>query len=167
MTKSTKGFYTVEAAIFLPIVLLAVLSLGYFMRVEGTWENCIHGAADESMLIASRSYDGVSYLNTGSRIKKRITNDNPELGSLDIRNLRLMYNDGTSDKLTSYTIHASTQLSLPMGFQRDFQMDFKIKYRGFVGAETAGTPLGITGLETSEPQSPVWIFSVSGEKYHK
>ena len=42
-----------EAAIFLPLVLLAVLSLGYFMRVEGTWENCIHGAVDESALIAS------------------------------------------------------------------------------------------------------------------
>ena len=60
MKKSTKGFYTVEAAIFLPLVILSVISLGYFMKVEGTWENCIHGAVDESALIASRSYDEIN-----------------------------------------------------------------------------------------------------------
>lgn len=35
MKRNSKGFYTLEAVIFLPLVLLAVLSLGYFMKVEG------------------------------------------------------------------------------------------------------------------------------------
>lgn len=166
MTKNTKGFYTLEAAIFLPVVLLAVLSLGYFMRIEGLWENCIHGATDESALIASRSIDGITHLNTRSRIMDRISEENPELTSLEIKNMRILYSDGSNDKLTSYHIHAKTQLSLPMGFQRDFEMDFKIKYRGFSGKDTSGTPLGISGLETSAARSPVKIFPNAGEKYH-
>ena len=38
MKRNSKGFYTLEAVIFLPLVLLAVLSLGYFMKVEGAWK---------------------------------------------------------------------------------------------------------------------------------
>ena len=49
MKRNSKGFYTLEAVIFLPLVLLAVLSLGYFMKVEGAWENAFYGAIDESM----------------------------------------------------------------------------------------------------------------------
>ncbi len=30
MRRNTKGFYTLEAVIFLPLVILAILSLGYF-----------------------------------------------------------------------------------------------------------------------------------------
>ena len=48
MKRNSKGFYTLEAVIFLPLVLLAVLSLGYFMKVEGAWENAFYGAIDES-----------------------------------------------------------------------------------------------------------------------
>lgn len=166
MIKNTKGFYTLEAAIFLPVVLLAVLSLGYFMRIEGLWENCVHGAVDESVFIASRSFDNITPLNTKDRIMDRISEENPELTSLEIKNLRIMYSDGRCDKLTSYRILAKTQLSLPMGFQRGFEMDFKIKYRGFAGKDTSGTPLGIAGLETSAVQTPVQIFPNTGEKYH-
>ena len=49
MKRNSKGFYTLEAVIFLPLVLLAVLSLGYFMKVEGAWENAFYGAIDESL----------------------------------------------------------------------------------------------------------------------
>ena len=55
MKRNTRGFYTLEAAVFLPLVILAVLSLGYFMKIEGLWENCIHGAIDESSVIAARA----------------------------------------------------------------------------------------------------------------
>jgi len=166
MIKNTKGFYTLEAAIFLPVVLLAVLSLGYFMRIEGLWENCIHGATDESSLTASRSFDGVTHLTAKSRIIDRISEENPELTSIEIRNFRTMYSDSSNDDLTSYRILAKTQLSLPMGFSRSFDMEFRIKYRGFTGKDTSGAPLGVSTLETVSDQSPVLIFPNAGKKYH-
>ena len=87
---SKKGFYTVEAAIFLPLVLLAVLSLGYFMRVEGTWENCIHGAVDESALIASKSYDRGNAALVGPVVSSRINTDNPVLDEMKIKGLKII-----------------------------------------------------------------------------
>ena len=69
MKRNSKGFYTLEAVIFLPLVLLAVLSLGYFMKVEGAWENAFYGAIDESTEASRKAYDGVSGLPVKQKIQ--------------------------------------------------------------------------------------------------
>ena len=111
MKKSTKGFYTLEAAIFLPFVILAVLSLGYFIRIEGTWENCIHGAVDESAVIAARSCNGVEPYMTAEKVRNRILEDNPKLDDLEIRNVRIFYSELQGDKLISYRGRAGDLIS--------------------------------------------------------
>ena len=42
-----KGVYTIEAAICLPLVLLAVITLGYFLEADSAWENCMDAAFRE------------------------------------------------------------------------------------------------------------------------
>lgn len=167
MKKSTKGFYTLEASIFLPLVILAILSFGYFMKIEGTWENCIHGAADESAKIASMSYDSVNTALIGPAVSKRINDDNPGLSKMKLESLKVMYSDGKMDDLTSYRITAAIDMQLPLGFSRIFELDYGIKFRGFTGVEEGSSPLGAEGLATYEQQEPVWIFPHSGERYHK
>lgn len=167
MRKSTKGFYTVEAAIFLPLVILSVLSLGYFMKVEGTWENCIHGAIDESSFIASRSYDEINAALLGPAVSRRINEDNPELDIMQLKDIRIMYKDMYGDDLSSFRIFAVRRLDLPLGFSREFTFDQGIKFRGFTGVVNGGIPMGKEGLESYVDQTPVWIFPHSGEKYHR
>ena len=167
MKKSTRGFYTLEAAIFLPLVLLTVLSLGYFMKVEGTWENCIHGALDESSRIASTAYDGSRILITKSSVEDRMMRDNPQLKSAEVKALRLMYSDSHADRLISYRLEMVMRLDLPLGFGREFRFSSRIKYRGFVGKKTRGIAMGSETLEQLQKEDPVWIFPQSGEKYHE
>lgn len=166
MKRSTKGFYTVEAAIFLPFVILAVLSLGYFMKIEGLWENCIHGAVDESAVIAAKAYNGTEPMMTASKVRQRIEEDNPQLDSIEIKNVRIMYADSYNDNLISYRIKAEEKLALPLSFQWTFALESEIKFRGFVGKRESGNPLGAEGLESEAAKQPVWIFPRSGEKYH-
>ena len=167
MRKSTKGFYTLEASIFLPLVILAVLSLGYFIRIEGMWENCIHGAVDESTVIAARSANGAESVLTASKVRGRIEDDNPGLDSIEINDLRTGYSDLYEDELISYRIKAMEKLSFPLGFRWEFHLDNKIRFRAFVGKEYRGSPLGAEGLETETSGEAVWIFPQSGRKYHK
>lgn len=51
MTKYTnrckRGFYTVEAAIFLPLTILAVLTVGYFLRADAAWENHMYASYEK------------------------------------------------------------------------------------------------------------------------
>ena len=166
MRNSTRGFYTLEAAIFLPIVLLAVLSLGYFMRIDGMWEKCMHGAVDESAAVAAKAYGGTVSPALGRKVKDRIKEDSPELDHVEIKGMRLIHSDLYADRVTSYRIEAKEQLELPLGFQREFSFQAGIKFRGFVGLKKTVSPLGTQGLETHEAQNPVCIFPHSGEKYH-
>jgi len=166
MRRSTKGFYTLEAAIFLPFLLLAVLSLGYFMRIDGMWESCIHGAVDESAAVAAKAYGGGTLMTVGSKAKNRIMEDVPNLDQVEITGLRVMHSDLYADSLTSYRIEAMKKLELPLGFQREFSFQAGIKFRGFVGKKKTLSPMGSQGLETYEAQDPVCIFPHSGEKYH-
>lgn len=165
MRKSTKGFYTLEAVIFLPFVILAVLSLGYFMKVEGTWERCVYEAIEESSYTAMKAYDGISHIGLERRIEERIFSDNKNLDYIEIENMRNMYSGIEGDGITSYSVKAGMRIDFPLGFERQFELKAKIKYRNFVGKRYDKNPLG-DGLEKDEIQERVWIFPYSGERYH-
>lgn len=156
------GFYTVETAIFLPLVILAVLSIGYFTKIDATWESAMHGALDESSLAASRAYPV-----SPSRIENRIASDNPQLKYVRAGRFLRGYSDGISDNLTSYVVNAGMDMKLPLGFSRDSDFTAGVKYRGFVGKQSRSSGMGAEGLENDMPQDPVWIFPLSGIRYHK
>ncbi len=166
MKRSTKGFYTLEAAILMPFLILAILSLGYFMKIEGLWENCMHGALDESAGTAMKASNGIETAMIAEKVRARVSEDNPGLDQVKLKNVRIGYSDITADELVSYRLEASERLKLPLSFGRDFQLQFSVKFRGFVGKKTKGDPMGASGLETEQAKHPVWIFPQSGEKYH-
>lgn len=166
MRNSIRGYYTLEAAMLLPLVLLMILALGWFTKAEGTWEKAFHCAADESARCAAMAFDGVSDKTAGLRIRRRIGNDVTGLAGYDLRNMRYGHSDQRADHLTSYTLDIRSDLRLPAGFGRLFRFSSQIKYRNFVGRYYGGDPLGTEGLENNLPQDPVWIFPRSGEKYH-
>lgn len=166
MKRNTKGFYTLEAAIFLPLVILAVLSLGYFMKAEGAWEQCIYRALDESTETAAKAYDGVSAAAFKGKLQNRITQQDSPLEYAQAKRVLVMYSDGNNDSLTSFQLEAGMKLELPIGFGREFDFKTRVKYRNFVGKKSSGNPLGCDGLQENEKKDPVWIFPCSGEKYH-
>lgn len=53
------GFYTVEAAIFLPLVILAVLTLGFFLKIDSAWETSMHQAFDKCNKAAAYGVSGM------------------------------------------------------------------------------------------------------------
>lgn len=167
MRNSTKGYYTLEAALFLPLILLTVLSLGYFTRVEGVWENCVHCAADESCRAQAMAWDGISGRTAAVRIIRRVRAEQDAPDSFTLRQYRYDSSRGDLDHLTSYEIAARVQMTLPAGFSRDFSFSCPVLYRNFVGRTMSGNPLGTAGLENSVPQNPAHIFPAYGEKYHR
>ena len=164
--KRKRGAYILEAVIFLPIIVLAVLSFGYFTRVEGVWENLIHCAIDESRRTQAMAWDGISGYAAKDRIRRRIEKDDACPSSFSVRGFHVDHSAGTLDRLTSFTLTANQHMPLPAGFSRDFSFKSKIVYRGFVGREMTGVPLGISGLEDGIPGDPAYIFPAFGEKYH-
>ncbi len=161
-----RGYYTLEAAMLLPLVLMMILALGYFTRSEGAWENAFHCAIDESIRSAAMACDGVSAETAGLRIERRIRNDVTGLANADVRGFICGFRDVTADDLSAYSLEAASDLSLPAGFGRTLEHRTRVKYRNFTGRNYGGEPLGTDGLQNGLPEDPVWIFPQSGEKYH-
>ena len=164
--RSRQGYYTLEAVIFLPLIVLLVLSFGYFTKVEGVWENCIHCAVDESARSQAMAWDGISGYATKSRVTDRIAGEDRGPSSFSVRRFLVDYSDGGIDHLSSFFLDAGVHMSLPAGFSRDFAFSCPIVYRGFVGRNITGDPLGVSGLESGDPGDPVHIFPAFGKKTH-
>lgn len=167
MRNTTRGYYIVEAAMLLPLVLLMILALGYVTKAEGAWEKTFHCAVDESSVAAARAYDGLSGRAAGMLIRDRISRDVTGISDFSVTRFLYGRKDLTGDHLTSYTLEASSDLALPEGFGNLFRFKTRIKYRNFVGRNYGGEALGDKGLEKELPQNPVWIFPQSGKKYHQ
>jgi len=161
-----KGFYTLETVIILPLVILAIISVGYFIRLDSVWENIMSSAIDESSYSSSRSYGSITQLDSLPKIKKRVLNENDLVVSLKFSGIADRYSDNVSDELTKYTIRADMAIRLPAGFDRHLDFDGRIKYRSFRGKKYAPAGMGDEGLESDVPNDPVWIFPQSGIRYH-
>lgn len=165
-TENSKGgFYTVEAALFLPLIILAVLTLGYFMKADAAWENCMHAALDECTYTQSSVSDASKLLIRG-RISERVSTD--ESGAdLKLSHCRFSYSDALHTDLNSFNVSMSVHLPLPMGFGHDFDYEEIIKYRDFCGLKYDRPSLGYEGLESDISSEAVWIFPQSGRRYHR
>lgn len=166
MRRHTEGFYTVEAAILVPFVLLAVLSFGILIRSEGIWENCVHCAADESSAAAAIASKTPSALFLPLKIRKRIRRDVPQAETVSVKGFRSDFTEKETDHLTQYRLCVSYEVPLPAGFTRRFRFASAIRYRGFAGRSPDGTGLGKEGLENGVPEDPVLIFPQQGKRYH-
>lgn len=168
-TNSKRGSYTVEAAIFLPLLILAVLTIGMTLKTDSAWESCIYGAIDESTQMAAMEGTGVDLakgIAGPATIESRLSADNPHMSYIDINRYLHGYSQGGLSNLTSFNLSAEAEPKLPLGFSRSHSYSFRIKYRGFVGNDYGDGGMGAKALETATDQTPVTIFPQAGIKYH-
>lgn len=149
------GFYTVEAAIALPLVLLAILSVGCFLRADALWENSMNGFLDECSYSAAVAGSGPGNIAAASRVRERLEEDVPQIQQLSVLG-------GINTCKVSGQVH----LSLPLGFGHDYVISGQVRYHDFTGIKYSRTALGTEGLENDVNSKAVWIFPLSGTKYH-
>lgn len=161
-----KGSVTLEAALLLPILVLGVLSLGYYINVYSVMENVAYSAIEETALLASKAYivDQAPFFTTS--MKQRILSENPGVKNLEIENFRYLYDDGVQDDVISMTVKYQIVLDFPMGFDHTIDIELPIKCRAFTGKNKRGDVMSFEEMESEGQWEPVWIFPESGEKYH-
>ena len=162
---NSRGFYTVEAAIFLPLVILAVMSLGFVIKADSLWEGCMHKVYDECAYSQSASGSGISRITSGARIYKS-TERNKDM-NFTLTGCVFSYSDRTHTNLNRLTPRLYVNAKFPLEFGHNHKYSKKVKYRDFVGLKYNRPSMGAEGLETDATSSPVWVFPQSGEKYHR
>lgn len=164
MIKSTRsqGYYTVEAAIFLPLFLVAALTIGYFIKVVGCIESGMHGAVDESRRQAALAYVDRGGGGFSQRVKDRILYENEFIDEVTISRMDYLGGDGR----ISFDMDYRMDVKLPLGMYDGFDLKDRLKCRGWIGRK--GTdPFGFDRMERDEDSCMVYIFPMWGSKYHK
>jgi hypothetical protein len=165
-----KGNITVEASIILPIVIIGILTVGCFIKVNCINENIIHAALDETRLLAIESYTDVgklSILNFSGNLKKRIQSDNQNINQLEIEDLKYLYSYGEMDKLISFDVVYDIDLGFPIDFYGNITGSETIVCRAFIGSDKYGQNMTVQEMEQEEESELVWIFPNEGQKYHQ
>ena len=163
-TGNKKGVYTIEAAICLPLVMLAVLTLGYFIEADSAWENSMNAAFRECSYAQCSGLD-LSKVAVDVRLRREASDFGQDV-SISLAGRRYSYSDGRHTDLNSFWLRTEVDLALPLNFGRTFDYAAQIKYRDFTGLRYDRPSLGAEGLEQDKDSSEVWVFPQSGTKYH-
>lgn len=161
-----KGYVIVEAAIFLPVFVLAVVSIMYYINVFSIMEGVSYSAVEETARLASKASVVKTAPGFTSTLKSRVKTDNPGAENPAVERFRYLYWDGDMGNMISVDLDYDVNLQLPMGFDHRFRLTSRVKCRGFTGSKTTGDPMSFDEMESEGIWEPVWIFPMSGEKYH-
>jgi hypothetical protein len=161
-----RGSYTLEAAIFLPVFIVGVLTLGFTMKLISTAENMTFAATDESRMIAAFAYNVPVAPFFPNRLATRIMEENDKVAMADVDGFRYLVQTSSGDARISFAVKSFVETGLPLGMVDGILLNQRFLCRGFVGrnAETISFPFD--DMERNDNADMVWVFPDEGTRYH-
>jgi len=168
LKKNTKnGYFILEATIFLPIFLIAILTIGYLIKVASIEENVTHIMVDEASKLARDAYV-TSFAPTFKYIlKDRIMAENTNIQELDITQFSYLYQSANMDGQIKIKVDYTIDVKLPLHFYDGFTREMKLGLRGFIGNRREIEAMPFSEMEEKKESCIVWVFPRTGERYHK
>jgi hypothetical protein len=168
-----RGSLAVETAIFLPLFIIGVLTLGWLIRMTAISENVFHSLADETGLLAAEAKTPIGLPTYKSGLLDRIKTENGR----DINNpkvtrisYRVPYVDVNSGKahtnLISSSVSYETPILLPHFFADKLALSDSVICRAFVGTDNRTDVFPFDDMEDGGKGNMVWVFPRAGERYH-
>ncbi len=163
-----KGFITVEAAIFLPIFIIGVLTFAYLIKFLSVQEAVFHSFTDEARIISAES--GINPLSAPlfePKLKDRIYDENGDLVSnVDVDRFLYLYPSHGMTGMISMDLNYNVNIKLPIPFYDKLPVSESLLFRGFIGKEEVLDPLSFEEMEKEKSSDLVWIFPRAGGRYH-
>ncbi|MDD2483431.1 MAG: hypothetical protein PHQ50_00170 [Eubacteriales bacterium] len=180
-----RGSAIVEAALFLPFFLLALLSLILIIRLVSVEGSMMEICTKEAQIVAKEAYltnlpeipEGVEKnivggLAHGTLMKLRIRQAVDSKEKLPLSELRLqsffyLFSAHETDSLIRPSFTYQSSIPLPGGFGRTIKFKRVFLFRAFVGSVGMNSAMGFTEMEKEESSELVSIFPRAGKRYHK
>ena len=158
----------VEAAIFLPVFIIGVLTVAYLIKIMAIQGAVFHSFADEARKKSSEALicpiDQLSEI----QLKERISRENQEdIDGIDMDTIRYPSVLNGINSVVRMDLNYNVKLRLPIQFHDDFSICESLKFREFVGTEENQDPLSYEEMEREKESHLVWIFPRSGGRYHE
>ncbi|MDR1068852.1 MAG: hypothetical protein LBL36_06395 [Clostridiales Family XIII bacterium] len=171
--RGSRGSLSVEAAIMLPVFLLAMLTLGIFIRMASVSESLTHSLTDELGRVAADGQESVHATSFTSELTRRAEDENAgDIVSAEVAPFahRVSHYSAKSGKTYGDLIGASVTSGVNLGWPNMFGVAPKVSVtavcRAFTGVTSAGDKMPLSELEEGADSNIVWVFPRAGEKYH-
>ena len=164
--KRQGGYYTVEAAVFLPLFILAIFTLAFLMTVYATKASVLHSSVDEAHKLSLTSYTLKTDLQLRHDLPQRIREECDAVDRVNLRRLFYLYSDGREEDLISFTVDCRMHLPLPFALGEEIPVKTTVRCRAWTGRPPRQEPLGFAAMEGDGVSETVYVFPQSGTHYH-
>ena len=159
--KSKKGHFILEAAIFLPIFVLAFLAIGQLINIAGVRNAVMHSASDEVSKVARFSYKVKQADIYRKKVSDRVISSAKGANDVNIRDYEYL----KEDDLISFEVHYNCKNKIKIGVHQNVYMADRILCRAFTGKKLEGA-MGFDAMQ-GIGDDEVWIFPENGRCYHR
>jgi len=160
MLKSKNGSMVTETCIFVPVLIIAAVSLAYLIRINWMQIILINSFYDE-IHVSSVSAEAVS---------KNDIADACAGSGFDKDNFRLVntpWTYGDSNVIfEKYLLEYDADIDIPSGFIDEVYLKNSFVTRKWTGISMGGDVYSFGSMCEKNAGSKVWVFPKDGEKYH-
>ena len=183
--KLKKGSIFVEAAIFLPIVIILFLTFSYLIKIIYIQESVFSVLENEGRKISQEAYlyDSNHFKNTllhealkigpqnkyifESRLIEKLDNLNVQgVKDFEIENFKFMFRNYQIDDLIEISLTYKIENRLSKVFFDKFKIKQELLIRAWTGKSCKSNNFLFSEMEKNRKALLVYIFPRAGEKYH-
>ena len=162
-----KGYVTVEAALFLPVFIIGVLTIAYLIKILALQEAVFHSYVDEAKQLSSEAFYFSEAPFFEGKLKNRLYSENRnDIEEVDLEHFAYLSSFAPDRGRISMDLDYTVKVRLPIPFYSRVPISERLVFRGFVGGNEELEPLGFEEMETWAESVLVWIFPKAGGRYH-
>ena len=161
-----RGSLITEAAITLPVFLIAVLVMSSVILMYACIEDCNFIAANELRRGAAEAHYANSSLLIQSRLRSECRDDHSRVASVRETDYGYRVSRWGQDELILITLRMKLQSNNPLGIRASADYDLSLVTRAYVGKTRDVPPMSAAEM-AGDDVTPVYIFPKRGERYHR
>lgn len=165
MLTNKKGSYLLEAAIALPVFIIAVIVMSSVILMYACIEDCAFIAANELRLGAAEATVADTSISVPFRIRKQIENGHSQVSSARLTDAGFRCERWGIDEVLLVDFRLGLKTNNPLGIKAQADYDLALATRAYVGRERDESSMSAEEFADEDAEA-VYIFPKRGEKYH-
>ena len=160
-----KGSYIVEAAIVLPVFLIAVIVMNSVILMYACIERSSFTAACEMRRSSAEAALSDTSVLLPYRIKNEIRSQHSQVHNVRVTDFGYRVSRWGQDELIVLTVDMDLAANNPLGLRAEADYDLSMVTRAYVGKVRNNPAMTASELEGGNSE-PVFIFPKRGERFH-
>ena len=161
------GYIIVEAAIFMPIMIIGLCSLCFMIKYGILCERAYHIATEETKVVMREMYaSGLPVLEGPKRLEEELEEELTRVSEADVTTILPYFAFPKTDCVKQWSVALDIGLpaNIDVGTGESAPASFTLYFRPFIGKDN--TSAAFENPEEDEAYEEVWVFPKSGERYH-